>query len=171
MAARLAVMDAVERNWTRFGLPALAALALMLHLGGMAAQRESLQASAAASDLFRAGELRRAQAMVAEARAQGGEIDPDARAQALGEAMRLRGGSKAGEGLDDLARRQAQLQDEAARAAMRQGGLGLAEAGLLVAMVLIGLGEAAGIASWMGRAGWGLAAVALGMGMYKVLGG
>ena len=117
---------------------ALAVLAVIIHLGTIAAQRESMQASLAASDAFVMAANLQARETVMMAHANTPGLDRDVRAGALGEAMALRQGEQ---GLEAVKARHDTLRAQAQTAAARAGGLGLGEAALLLAILLLAVGE------------------------------
>lgn len=142
---------------------ALAVLLAIAHLGTVAAHRQSLQASLAASDIFTTIEHLKARESLLMATANGAGLDRDVRADMLGEAMRLRAKGTAGEGLDALEARHAGLRAQAQSAATRAGGLGLGEAGLGLAILLIAVGDMLGSVA--------LRRLGLGLGLAGVLAG
>jgi len=119
---------------------ALAVLAVIVHLGTAAAQRESMQASLAASDAFVMAANLQARETVMMAHANTPGLDRDVRAGALGDVMRLRQGEM---GLEAIKARHDMLRAQAQAAAARAGGLGLGEAVLLLAILLLAASEAA----------------------------
>ena len=139
-AARAAVMTSPEPSSRRpvVVIGALAVLAVIIHLGTIAAQRESMQASLAASDAFVMAANLQARETVMMAHANTPGLDRDVRAGALGEAMALRQGEQ---GLEAVKARHDTLRAQAQAAAARAGGLGLGEAALLLAILLLAVGE------------------------------
>jgi hypothetical protein len=148
---------------------ALAVLLAITHLGTIAAHRQSLQASLAASDISTTIEHVTARESLLMATANGAGLDRDVRAEMLGEAMRLREKGGAGEGLDALEARHTALRAQAQSAATRAGGLGLGEAGLGLAILLIAVGDMLGSVA-LRRLGLGLGVAGIMAGLAAVLG-
>jgi len=138
-------------------MAALAVLAVIIHLGTIAAQRESMQASLAASDAFVMAANLQARETIIMAHANTPGLDRDVRAGALGEALALRQGDQ---GLDAVKTRHDALRVQAEAAAARSGGLGLGEAALLLAILLLAVGEILPSLA-LARAGLGLGALGL----------
>ncbi len=150
-------------------IAALAVLMAILHLGTLAAQRQSMQAALAASDTFTAAEHLKARESLLIASANSAGLDRDVRADMLGEAMSLRKQGIGGQGIAALESHHLALRAEAQSSANRAGGLGLAEAGLGLAILMVALGEM--LASVvLARLGLGLGAAGLLAGLTVIFG-
>jgi hypothetical protein len=137
----------------------LAVLLVILHLGTVAAQRESLQASLAASDANTMVQSMSARETVLIAHANQGGLDADVRSDSLAQVQRLRQGSVAGQGMrsagiDELEARVKQLRAQAEAAADRSGWLGLGETGVVLALLLLAFAQMLGgrMLVWLGGA-------------------
>jgi hypothetical protein len=135
-----AAVFSLRRDGVAIGLGALAVLLAIIHLGTVAAQRESMQAALAASDSFSAAQAMIARETVLLAHANAPGLDRDVRAGELVEAMRLRheagGGNRAG-GIEQMTARSAQLRAQSQAAAARAGGLALGESALQLAILML----------------------------------
>jgi hypothetical protein len=146
---------------------ALAVLLSILHLGAIAAQRESMQDALAASDAFVAFENLKSRESVILAHANTPGLDRDVRAGALAEAMRLRSGENGG--MEALEARHKTLREASQAAATRAGGLGLGQSGLAIAILLIALGEMLGQVA-LTRIGLGIALLGVVAGLIAAMG-
>jgi hypothetical protein len=142
-------------------------LLLILHLGAIAAQRESMQDALAASDAFVAFENLKSRESVILAHANTPGLDRDVRAGALAEAMRLRSGENGG--MEALEARHKTLREASQAAATRAGGLGLGQSGLAIAILLIALGEMLGQVA-LTRIGLGIALLGVVAGLIAAMG-
>jgi len=122
-------------------IAALAVLLTLLHLGMIAAQREGLQAAMAASDAFVAAERLKASESVVIAQANMPGLDRDVRADALAQASRLRQGERPENSIAALESRHQALRAQSQSAATRASGLALGEMALLLAILLLAVGE------------------------------
>lgn len=117
---------------------ALAVLLVVIHLGTLAAGRQSLQASLAASDAFAALQSRETRETVLIAQANTPGLDRDVRAGALGEAAALRQGR---EGIPALKSEYEAARAHAELATWRAGYQGFGETGLMLAILLLAIGQ------------------------------